>query len=627
MALRVVQPFAVVTAGDAEKTGWKVLNVEIGIDGEPSSVQVEIPASRVESYTTFDPDTRLFVKRDHGGADVVVFKGRALNPTITWDPGTEEVLATFYGTEWDLGRAHIFGQYAQGISGVSWLTALKATFNPDGEQNHATGSSPHEFEADLEATSGRDSWHAKDAIEFLIERFNAEVENLIDDTGTSWPSNAATLVLFNIPINGMTYAQAITEVCRRSGYSWSLQPKDDLANKSDFVIWKRGDIDGLTPKQLYLPAASTAIGALSEANRIAAVPGGQVGFDHFQVATGVIGYGAVKIYEKVWTLKKGWSAADEATVFAGSDIKEKLGAFRRLTTRDRDSYEANENVGRRYILNETGREDTNPASTAYDFQSDFDGSDHATRPRPYLPHLVSRDADGKYKKIRVLVDDVLFGGGSGTVEGEWKWVLLKGIAGIFFTGETIPYRFEKAGRDDDIQAGFPTTVAIEAALRSDTAISSAETPSGADLSTSVVRVLDLTGKFQWNNKNGDTTLLTAYVDAKAEQMKRMQQTGRFLLEEIVSGYEVGDWLDSIGGRSITLYANIVRLRWDPENQTTELITESGLADVFSSGPVKPVPAATTPGRTSVASGSEPITPQMLKDEAEFMKRHPRRGTR
>lgn len=614
MAERTPYPMSVWAIGGAEQVGWLVHDFEVGIDGHMSSAVVEIPDEIVQNWDTFDADNQYAIKIN----STIMFKGRPLAPVAEWGRRNEAVLATLYGMEWELDRRFLWGQYVTTRAGpAAWVTGLPCVFNPEGNKNK--DASNRRFQPDPGASPVH--WTAKDVVEFLIERFDDLVPDIVDAASISWPTGFDQIEVYNLNVQGMTYREALTEVVNRCGYSWYLTPKTSDDTECDFKLVKRGDSTGATTEQLYLPAVDANLSAISAADLKRSVPEGNAQFDHTECATTVIGYGGVMVYEKSWQLLKGWSASDEAAAFGGATTPEKIGFFFRVSRKDFSGFDTFRNVGRRYILNETGREDTNPLSAAYDFDLIFATTDYAKRARPFLPYRVQKDANGNTMPPIVRVDGRVYGADvSDTPDGEYTWRLLQDIAGIYFDSDHFPYDDTAALIADDYEAGFPETVTIVAALESDSAVSASKNGTSPAFSVTVQRVIDLSARFGWNNKTGSTTKLESYVQQRADQIAKRQDVARMLIHEINTDYEPGVYITAIQGRSITFDGMIVSIRYDNLNQTTALITESLRADIELPERDEE-PRSKEPPPSAVAhEGMRPTTRQLWEQEEYYRKR-------
>ncbi|HUV10802.1 MAG TPA: hypothetical protein VMX12_07460, partial [Acidimicrobiia bacterium] len=148
-------------------------------------------------------------------------------------------------------------------------------------------------------------------------------------------------------------------------------------------------------------------------------------------------------------------------------------------------------------------------------------------------------------------------------------------------GPTPPIFPWRAFVTDDIEGIIPDGVWAIAAVESDECYLRERELASPDLSLLVDQVLDLEGKFAWDNINGSAleSDFDAYVDAKADVWKKRLDSGRLTIEKIAMDYRPGQWITNIDGRSVALHAQIVGVRWDVERQQTHLALSTMLASL------------------------------------------------
>lgn len=589
MAKRDVKTVAV-----TDQSTWEVLSIRRGFNGERSEAYVRIPDTAYESFvSSFDPDTVFEITID----GTTVFKGRALAPNAGFGDADETCECMLVGPEWDLDRCYVFGQRLEPEGGIGGdteypiLAGIKAEFNPAGEPNqgeNGTLDSDRLF-AQYPKHTDSSAWTLLEAIIYLQQLHNqiigTDTQNKMFDDPTTQdaPDAVKDLVLKSVRVHGLTVKEAFTTVLRKMGCAWTLIPDAGATNmKHTMVIFQRGQIGEASAVDLILPARDSALSSITTPDKTAA--GGHLVRDLSSVASEVHGHTGAIIYEDTFTLIQGWSAADELAAFGAGDTKTQVSAFMRATNQDasRGSFETYKNVGRRYILNETGNEDnTDSSTTPYDFSSLFEGGKYVARPRPFLSRRVGKDQDGKYAEPEVLVTDPEHTYGH---PKEYDWQLLRDIAGIYFTGQNFPYDPQRAIAQDDPQAGFPTSVTIKAALVGDDTYVDEEVPA-ADVALDflVIQILDFEGKYEAYKIDGgaaqDRTEFDDHIEQRSEEMKVSSMVARFNFETITLEYDIGDWIADTTGRVITVDGHIVGIRWDCETQSTELYVESLDADI------------------------------------------------
>jgi hypothetical protein len=591
---------------------WQVLDLALGTSGRMTEVRVRIPTALVEDWDgEFSPDDRLYVRHDPSGSPTIVAKVRALTPNLSWSSGDESLTATLVGPEWDLRRHTIFGQRHQragdaDVTTPAYMVGLKCVFNPDGQPNRydglgGSGSDQHLFHPDPKEPGGNApvAWTVKDAVEYILQSYQdwcegeaggtGGVDPIIDDTSSdiTWPDSGSyeDEVIYNVRVHGLTVDQALTEVLTRQGMDWMLEAQDSSDEKHTLHVFARGDENAAASGDklsVYLPAHEGSLPG-GTANEDKAVTAGHLIVDHVPVVTRVLGYSGVKVFEDTFELVAGWS--EEAEIYAKggagvTDLDEQLGYLKKNMNPDTSAdWEQCQWVGRRWILNETGREVNRDSNTdPYDFSTLFGDGNYAKRRRPFLPHRMTLDSEGRYKPVVVQVESPIHAYQS---DAEYEWELLEDVAGVLFTGPTppiFPWRAYRAGDFEDI---LPDGVWAIAAVESDDCYLYSQEASGAALSIDVDQVLDLEGKLFWDNISGGDLEddFDSYVDAHAEIWKQRVDSGRLTLDKVALDYRPGQWITSVAGRSITLHAQIVGVRWDVERQQTHMALTSPLMDL------------------------------------------------
>jgi hypothetical protein len=586
---------------------WEVLDISRGISGRMSEVRVRVtlPLAIEDWSTEFSPADRLYVRRDPDGTPEIVAKVRALTPNISWSADDESMVATLVGPEWDLRRHTIFGQRCTeakdaDTASPEYMTGMRTLFNPDGKPNRlsalgGSGSDQYLFHPDPSDTDDTPvAWTAKTAVLYVLQSYQdwcttELVTPVIADLSAdiTWPDSGGyeDEVLFHVRIHGLTVDQALTEILDRMGMGWSLVAKDAADETHTLRVFVKGDEDAAAAGDklaLWLPAHDGELpgGGAHEDEALAA---GHIILDHVPVISRVRGYSGVKVYETTFQLVAGWDPADEEYAMGGptvTDLEEKLSYLAKNMNPDTSAdWDRCKWVGRRWVLNETGREVNRAESTTpYDFESLFGTRMYAKRPRPFLPHRMTLDDEGRFKDVIVWVESPIHAYQS---DCEYEWELLDEVAGVYFTGPTPPIFPWRAYVTDDIDEILPDGVWAVAAVESDQCYLHEQEPSAPDLSLLVDQVLDLEGKLAWDSISGPAleSDFDAYVDAKAETWMRRLDSGRVTLDKIVMDYRPGQWITSIAGRAITLHAQIVGVRWDVLRQQTHLALSTMLADL------------------------------------------------
>lgn len=586
---------------------WQVLDVSRGMSGRMTEVRVRVPTAVLQEWSgEFTPVNRLYVQRDPDGSPEIVAKVRALTPNLSWSSGDESLVATLVGPEWDLRRHAIFGQRHQeaadaDLTTPEYLAGLKCVFNPDGKPNRlatkgGASADQHLFHPDPTETGSNapEAWSAKDAVEYVLQSYlewcsdntvNPVVASISSDI--TWPDSGdyEDEALYHVRVHGLTVDQALTEILSRQGMGWTLVAQDSADEKHTLHVFVKGVEsaaaagDKLT---LYLPLHDGALpggGAYEDK----AVPAGHLILDYVPAVTKVLGYSGVKVYESTFELIAGWSEAAEIYAKGGAgvtDLEEQIAYLKKSMNPDTAAdWDQTQWVGRRWILNETGREVNRTGSeTPHDFSSLFGDTKYAKRRRPFLPHRMTLDSKGRYKDVKVLVSSPIHVYLS---DAEYEWELLSDVAGVLFTGPTPPVFPWRAFVTGTFASILPDGVSAIAAVESDSCYLHEKEPASPALSIPVDQVLDLEGKLAWDNINGAAlqTDFDAYVDAHAEIWKQRVDSGQVTIEKIAMDYRPGQWITSLNGRAVTLHAQIVGVRWDIERQQTHLALSTMLADL------------------------------------------------
>jgi hypothetical protein len=617
------------------KATWQVLDHSRGVNGRPSETRVRvIEEARVEDWDTeFDAATRLYVRSDPDGSPVIVGKVRALTPNLSWSGEDESLVATLVGGEWDLRRHGIFGQLCKPAGDADattpeYMTGLKCVFNYDGKPNRLKdgggGSSDlHMFHPDP-AETGADApldWTVQQAVEYVIQSYLAwcsdeTVTPVIATIGDiSWPSSGGyeDAVLHHVRVHALTVDQALSEILSRNSMGWCLVPNDSTDEAHTLHIFVNGDQSAAAAGDqldLHLPAVDGSLPG-DGANEEKAAAAGHLILDHVPIVTRVNGYSGVKVFEDTFHLLPGWWPEDEEFAMGGASVTnlgEQLGYLKKNMNPDTSAdWEKCKWVFRRWVLNETGREANYDEETdPYDFESLFGNTKYTVRPRPFFPHRMELDDQGRPKDVQVLVESPIHAYQS---DAEYEWELLTDVAGVYFTGPTPPVFYWRGFVADDVVGIVPDGVWVIGAVESDECYLYQKEGASPDITGTVIdQVLDLEGKLAWDNKNGSAleAAFDASVDKHASAWAKRVDAGRVTIEVVAMDFRPGQWVTSISGRTITLRAQIVGVRWDLERQQTHLALSTMMADLDGE------PLRAEPVPEGVMFGPE--APEMFTDE-------------
>jgi len=578
MAKRTAGVFAVTGQAD-----WDVVNVAVRANGRHSTATIRIPDTAIPS--TNSPDTVYVVTLD----GTTVLKGRALVQTNEWGPSSEDVEYVITGGEWECDRTTLWGQMAPRAldNNVVHMTGLRCTFNEKGIPNKdSVATAPLAFNPDPNDPN-TEPWTVDDMLTYIIERLNdATGETIIDAASVSWPKAATSaLEIPDVNVQGLSPGEAITELLGRIGQSWRLSPKTGGLVDHDIRIFDKNTAPVSGAKTLYLPARGAALSVVT-GNENKAVTYGRLGDDYSPIVTELTGITGPKIYEDVFTLVPGWTAADELAAFGAGDVKGKISNLIKLTNKEtaQDAWDTYKDVGRLYILNETGREPNFAGSTVpFSFASLFGTSSYASRARPFLTRLVEVDSAGNKLPPKVTVEQPDSAATQDT-DRDFPFDILDNIAGIRFRGTRFPLHRMRGIQDDDETSVWPTSVKIKAAIRSDEAYRYVKVATGADMTTLVEQTIDMSTKFVWEKADGGgaptTTALDDWVDEKIQEFESKVAGMSGTIEIANTDFEVGDWITQIEGRVITVAGAILEIQYDGLQNQMSLTVGSERANVL-----------------------------------------------
>jgi len=399
------------TYGAEWETVWaaKVERIEINRDNRPSRAVVWMPDRRWDdtSAVTIGDRVRIWGEEIVDGAPVrtILFSGFMVRRVMSFaggdDRGESHERNAFIALDhrWLLSvTSPIYGQYARGPDDYSnygydteapddsfvFLSGRRTIFNENGQPNHdptdAQVDSDGSYLYDMPLFTGRQdatSWTARQMIRYVLAReYNQAYDYLpIDDPAVLIGLEHTDLdrVLNHVVVDGLNVLDALAMICRQVGFGFREQY--DSAGIATLAFYKVGAATGAersdtTPTilhQLHAPAVGENIqAAVAEGRKM--LWSMNLDQDATDIVNDPLGIGAPHTLEFTAELVPGWldsdlvpdSSSSYANVYVPEEDLEDLddpdakSFYNKYHTRGAN-FESNRDVGRRWVLNETGR--------------------------------------------------------------------------------------------------------------------------------------------------------------------------------------------------------------------------------------------------------------------------------
>lgn len=496
----------------------------------------------------------------------------------------EDLEYTAYGLDWGLRVEKVFGSWCVNLDDEAvWLRGVQAVFNKDGRFNrHASDAQdPDENQRvvfDLDDDRGNPAntrWSAADMVRYLVscERKGdlSSSEPRIFETTYRPGGELAEFEPFDVNVEGLDIWSGIVRVASLCSHSVRIRYSDDRS-KTELVFFTKKIDEANVVKQFELPEASLENIEIQDRTRLA----GSIDVQHD--LSGIVRRMDVvappKLYEDTWTLLEGWKLEDEEAAFGSGDVGAQVSNFLRETDPETSSdWDRFKYVGRRWILNETGRDDTTtPDVGPFDFAPAFGQDEWAVRLRPFLRTRVSRDESSRTPKP-VQIHVTFPGGPPDDIKLGTNVELLPDRAGIYFSGRPLimPALAFETG---DATTILPSSVTIDAVVEGDQ-----DSPhdvyglaSGEDMPVPTFGLVRLDDGYRADTEDDHDDVedrARKIADEAIAELFGERLVGTVTCPYITFAFDVGDAIDKIKGRNLKVKALVHKVCWDFIQQCTE----------------------------------------------------------
>lgn len=582
-----------VVRAECDIAGLYVKRVVLAADGEGSmailgarpTMAEDGSEIRVEDATTLavgGREVKVWVETVQG-QKTTIFHGwiMGLNPRAAGR--NEDVEFTALGLEHGLRTEKIFGAYARDADDqATHFQASPCVFNPDGRPNKnkedltESDGSDKRVCFNLDATEENDDaerWNAAHMARYCAtsERKTKQMGtgSRVFETSAQVGGELGGFTPFDVNVEGEDIWSALVRIASLCSHSVVLD-FGETRQESTLRFFTRKLNDAKEVKQFEMPPAGGPV-EISDHGRVLASVDYQA--DWASVVSRMDAVAPPKLYEYDFELKAGWKQEDEDAAFGTGSIGAKIAKFLKETDPELSSdWERFKWVGRRYILNETGRDDVKvDEGEPFDFSEVFSSEKYAHRLRPFRSQLVSQDDAGEPKPVALTVEWDAGGALSDNIVQGDLMTLLEDRAGVYFRGRPLVL-VPRALDSGDTADLFPSVVRVRAVVEGDQASPKDVYASKFAMALRTFGLIRLDDGFRTDNVNDDagiTEKARALVDEAMQEHSQHSQVGTFVSPYITRQFRVGDVVDNIGGRGIPLKCVIMKISWDFMSQSTE----------------------------------------------------------
>lgn len=513
----------------------------------------------------------------------------------------EDIEYTAMGLDWGLKVEKLFGAWCWDYSRslATWLRATQPCFNKDGKYNKHTkdvadrhGDARVVFDLDDSVFNPTSAWwNAADMVRYCVsaERKGdlSDAEGRLFKTTDKPGSELADFRPLDVNVEGEDIWTALCKIAARCSHGVRIKYAEDRAKVSLVFFTKKLD-EAAEKKQFEIPAATLTAVVVKDYGKLLASL--DVQHDLSGIVRQVDAITPPKLYDDVFQLHSGWTKAAENAAFGEGDTGAKIANFLKETDPETSSdWPKFKYVGRRFILNETGRDEdcstvgeangsdgSSPSAGSdgkpYDFTQHFGDDEWGVRLRPFRHHLAERDASGATLPVLVHADF----GAPLLVDAKLGHdvELLSDRAGIYFRGRPL-IAIARAFQEDNIAYIFPTAVSVEACVEGDQ-----DSPhdvhgvlGAEDMPVPTFGVIRLDDGLREDNVNGDTQArqkAQKLCDDAVGELKSPRLVGTATIPWASFQFNPGDVIDKINGRNLKVSAQVAKVTWDAMDQTTEI---------------------------------------------------------
>lgn len=524
------------------------------------------------------------------GSSRVMLHGWVQGVNITYGGRMEDLEYTVLGLDWSLKAEKVFGSWCKEGNGEDavWLRAIPPVFNKDGKYNKSTadaedseGNKRVVFDLDDDLFNPKSAWwNASHMARYLVScerksELSSENGNVFEKDYQPG-GEIANFRPFDVNVEDEDIWSALVKVAHRCSHGVRIRYQNDRT-KSELAFFTRKIDSDTSAKQIEIPEATLEVVSLGDPMRTVAAL--DVQHDLSGIVRQIDVVCPPKLFDSTFELLEGWKQEDEDEAFGEGPAGTRIAKFLRETDPQTSSdWERFKWVGRRYILNETGRDDCTTDVGAFNFDDVLGAGDWAVRNRPFRNMRVARSGDDDEGAPLPIAIHVQFGS---TMPQDIQLGvdvrLLPDRAGIYFAGSPIVNvaRALESGEHTDILAD---TVSIDAVIEGDQ-----DSPhdvnailGGFDQPVPTFGIVRLDEGFRQDNVNDETDaeeIASDLANAAVEEMKDARMVGTAVIPWISFAFEPGDIIDRINGRGLDMKALIAKISWDVEQQATELALE------------------------------------------------------
>ena len=599
--------------------GLECAQIQWRTGAEPSVCTLYAPDYRMHEDVDITPGVTTITVRLNG---VLVFSGKIWKIQRGASKSGEESLQyTALDQRRDMAREFVNGQVMVQQDGKKRLIeAAPLVFNPvDRDANVSLGnySAPcgaaakaiaveadwsyafHPSPTPPAGASGTQTrglpWSATDMLSLIFDYLDYardgtnKVGNVVHGVLTAGISLILTSIR-DLRLEGLQVHEAVQAVIDRAGARWWLRPRS--ATQGTLRIFKRGDGP---KKRVYLPNMTIGVIPDVSAPTLTPIASAVVNIDtldwtedYATVVGQVFAVSAPDRHQPTagFTMKRGWTAADEADVIAASQAAGQ--SVHEYLQQNPTLYKT---VGRLWVLNEDGNQTVHendrpdPAAPAppedLSIATIFGTANYARRPRRFLNEQTVIDATTKQPKQSVLRYTSIAGNAI-EIPLPRPNPDAPNTASIYL--ESVPAENAPDALWDGSTRYAPATQlpTVHAAIEGDAAVTEYKRlPDDLVTDFASRAMLQLQQEYARRFLNGsvvDGSIIQSMQDRVDELLAEREYpslTVNVVIPFITLAYEPGDMLDEVVGRGLMFdnQAQIVGVNWDFENQSTELVTE------------------------------------------------------